>query len=59
MIGKEGKKPITSFRDLEVYQKSYKACLEVTMKIIPKLPDSEKYDLRDQLSGSVKTKINR
>ena len=48
MIGKEEKKPITSFRDLEVYQNSYKACIEVMMKIISKLPDSEKYDLRDQ-----------
>jgi four helix bundle protein len=54
MVEKEGKKPITSFRDLEVYQNSYKACIEVTMKIISKLPDSEKYDLRDQLSRSVK-----
>ena len=54
MIGKEEKKPITSFRDLEVYQNSYKACIEVMMKIISKLPDSEKYDLRDQLSRSVK-----
>ena len=55
MIGKEEKKPITSFRDLEVYQNSYEACIEVMMKIISKLPDSEKYDLRDQLSRSVKT----
>lgn len=54
MIGKEEKKPITSFRDLEVYQNSYKACIEVMMKIISKLPASEKYDLRDQLSRSVK-----
>ena len=54
MIGKEEKKPITSFRDLEVYQNSYEACIEVMMKIISKLPDSEKYDLRDQLSRSVK-----
>ena len=54
MIEKEEKKSITSFRDLEVYQNSYKACIEVMMKIISKLPDSEKYDLRDQLSRSVK-----
>jgi four helix bundle protein len=54
MIEKEEKKSITSFRDLEVYQKSYKACIEVMIKIISKLPDSEKYDLRDQLSRSVK-----
>jgi four helix bundle protein len=54
MVEMGGKKPIKSFRDLEVYQNSYKACIEVTMKIISKLPDSEKYDLRDQLSRSVK-----
>lgn len=50
----EKKKRITSFRDLEVYRNSYEACLEVMTKIIPKLPDSEKYDLKDQLSRSSK-----
>jgi four helix bundle protein len=54
MIRKEEKKPIKSFRDLDVYQNSYEACVEVMTKIISKLPDSEKYDLRDQLSRSVK-----
>lgn len=54
MIKKEETKPIASFRDLEVYQNSYRACIEVMTKIISKLPDSEKYDLRDQLSRSVK-----
>ena len=51
----EGKKqPIASFRDLEVYQKSYIACVEVMTKVIPNLPDSEKFDLKKQLSSSVK-----
>ena len=51
----DGKKqPIASFRDLEVYQNSYIACIEVMTKIIPNLPDSEKFDLRKQLSSSVK-----
>ena len=50
----EGEKSITSFRDLEVYQKTYKACMEVMVKIIPNLPDSEKFDLKKQLSSSVK-----
>jgi len=54
MIDKEEKKPITSFRDLEVYQNSYRACIEVMTKIISNLPDSEKYDLKDQLSRSTK-----
>jgi four helix bundle protein len=48
-------KSITSFRDLDVYQNSYKACIEVMKRIIPNLPDSEKFDLKHQLSSSVKT----
>ena|SRR3990170_5875763 len=47
-------KRITSFRDLEVYQNTYKAMLLVVKEVLPKLPDSEKYDLRDQLSRSCK-----
>ena len=51
----EGEKPIIrSFRDLEVYQKSYKACILIMTRIIPKLPESEKYDLKDQLSRACK-----
>jgi len=50
----ENKKRITSFRDLEVYQNTYKAMLEVMKKIVPKLPDIEKYDLRDQISRACK-----
>lgn len=45
---------IKSFRDLEVYQNSYKACVIVMTKIIPKLPNSERFDLSDQLSRSTK-----
>ncbi|MGA2318810.1 MAG: four helix bundle protein [Thermodesulfobacteriota bacterium] len=48
------KKKITSFRDLEVYQNTYKACIEVMTKIIPNLPESEKFDLKKQLSSSAK-----
>lgn len=47
-------KPIKSFRDLEVYQNSYQGCIVVAKEILPKLPDSEKFDLRDQLSRSTK-----
>jgi four helix bundle protein len=53
MVEKKGR-AIASFRDLEVYQKSYTACIEVMTKIIPNLPDSEKFDLRKQLSSSSK-----
>jgi four helix bundle protein len=47
-------KPIKSFRDLIVYQDTYKYAVVVMTKIIPKLPLSEKFDLKDQLSRSVK-----
>jgi four helix bundle protein len=50
----ENKKPIRSFRDLEIYQNTYRASVVVMTKIIPKLPDLEKYDLKEQLSRSCK-----
>ncbi len=50
----EQRKPITSFRDLDVYQNTYQAMLVVMKEIIPTLPTSEKYDLADQLSRSCK-----
>ena len=49
------KKKITSFRDLEVYQNTYNAMLIVMKEIVPQLPDSEKYDLKDQLSRACKS----
>ena len=49
------KKRITSFRDLEVYQNTYKSMLIVMKEIVIKLPDSEKYDLRNQLSRACKS----
>jgi len=45
----EGKKPIRSFHDLEVYQTAYQAMLDVFKQILPTLPNEEKYDLIDQL----------
>jgi four helix bundle protein len=48
------KKKITNYRDLDVYLRSYKARLLVMKEIVPKLPESEKYDLKDQLSRSSK-----
>ena len=46
---------ITSFRDLEVYQNTYSSMLVVMKEIVAKLPDSEKYDLKDQLSRACKS----
>ena len=48
-------KRITSFRDLNVYQNTYKSMLMVMKEIVPKLPDCEKYDLRDQISRACKS----
>jgi four helix bundle protein len=53
-MSSEMKKPIRSFRDLEVYQNSYSASIEVVSKIVPKLPKFEQDDLADQLRRSAK-----
>lgn len=45
---------IVSFRDLEVYRNTYSAMLQVIKEVLTKLPDSEKFDLKDQLSRSCK-----
>lgn len=48
------KKQIKSFRDLEVFRNTYKVMLIVHQEILPKLPSSERFDLKDQLSRSTK-----
>ena len=48
------KTKISSYKDLLVYQRAYKACILVMEQIVPKLPPSEKYDLANQLSRSSK-----
>ena len=48
------KKKIISYRDLDVYQRSYKDAILVMTKIIIKLPERERFDLKDQLSRSCK-----
>jgi four helix bundle protein len=48
------KKKIASFKDLEIYQKSYKLAITVIKKIIPRLPKEEKFDLADQIRRSAK-----
>ena len=54
MVENTYKKPITSFRDLNVYQGTYQAMLVVMREIIPHLPKREQYDLTDQISRSCK-----
>jgi four helix bundle protein len=53
-MNNNSKKIIKSFKDLEVYQNTYKAAIVIATQILPKLPEGEKYDLRDQLSRSSK-----
>jgi four helix bundle protein len=43
-----------SFKDLEVYRNTYQAMLIVMKEVVPKLPETEKYDLRDQISRASK-----
>ncbi|MDD5132020.1 MAG: four helix bundle protein [bacterium] len=50
----ETKKIIKSFYDLDVYQRTYNASIQVMTKIVATLPESEKFDLKDQLSRSCK-----
>ncbi len=52
--GTELKKKITSFKNLEIYQKSYKLAIVVIKQIIPKIPREERFDLVDQLRRSVR-----
>lgn len=45
---------INSYKDLDVYKRSYDCSILVIKQIIPKLPNQEKYDLINQLSRSTK-----
>ena len=47
-------KRIVSFRDLEVYQNTYLTSLRIFNELLPKLPRSEDYDLKSQISRSCK-----
>lgn len=44
-----GRKAIRTYKDLDVYQKSLDTAKDVLMRVIPRLPASEKFDLADQL----------
>ena len=46
--------PIKSFTDLEVYQNSYTASIELITKVVSKLPKEEQHDLANQLRRSAK-----
>lgn len=50
----EEKKLVRSFYDLEVYQTAYKTSLDVLIKVVPKLPKEEQFDLSSQLRRSAK-----
>jgi len=48
------RKPIRSYRDLEVYQNLYRVQIKVLVEIVPKLPKEEKFDLADQMRRGCK-----
>lgn len=48
------KQRILSFKDLDVYQRSYKNCLILNKEVLPNLPSEEKFDLKSQLLRSSK-----
>jgi four helix bundle protein len=50
----KSKKDPKNFRNLKVYQISYNASIEIMKNIIPKLPELERNDLRNQMSRSSK-----
>ncbi len=54
----EEKKRITSFRDLTVYQDSYKSMTTVMQKILPCLPKCEEDDLLSFVNPKDATKLN-
>jgi len=55
-IRKTQRRPtIKSFQDLEVYQRLYELMLIVLKEIAPRLPDKEKYDLKDQMRRASKS----
>ncbi|MDI6778266.1 MAG: four helix bundle protein [Patescibacteria group bacterium] len=45
---------IISYKDLDVYQRSYKLSVIVCTKVIVKLPADEKFDLTDQTRRSAR-----
>ena len=47
-------KKIISFKNLEVYENTYKDCLIVHKEILPALPKKERFDLYNQLTRSTK-----
>lgn len=51
------KQPARSFQDLRVYQNLYQAMVTVLTKIVPKLPQEEKYDLGDQMRRACKSPL--
>ncbi len=54
MDGYRRPEKVKSFLDLEVYQVSYQASLDVIRQIIPHIPRVENDDLQDQLRRSCK-----
>ncbi|MDD3647403.1 MAG: four helix bundle protein [Candidatus Dojkabacteria bacterium] len=45
---------IKSYKDLDVSQRSYRACIRIIKEVLPEIPQEEKFDLKDQLRRSSK-----
>lgn len=48
------KKTVKTYKDLDVYQRTLEAAKAVIIRLIPRLPSAEKYDLADQLRHACK-----
>lgn len=47
-------KPAYSFLDLDIYKNTYQASITVHLKVVPSLPEEEKFDLKPQMRRSSK-----
>jgi|SaaInlStandDraft_7_1057024.scaffolds.fasta_scaffold355062_1 four helix bundle protein len=54
---KEDKKYIKHAYDLDVYQRMFRVSKVIIKKVIPKLPQNEKYDLVDQMRRASKAAV--
>ncbi|MGB9706507.1 MAG: four helix bundle protein [Microgenomates group bacterium] len=48
---------IRSFKDLDVYKNLYRAMIVVLKHVVPKLPETEKYDLASQMNRACKSPL--
>lgn len=54
MVKDDNKQAVDDFRKLDVYQRMYRLMKVIIVKVIPKLPREEKFDLADQIRRASK-----